>query len=204
MHPGCSTPTIAAPSSWRYALDADAVEVGHWQGDSAPSLASHFHAQMQCTFVLSGSRLFRVGDHTVLVLAGECLLIPAQLPHRSLPHVHAGTACINVYMDVEGPAHSVPMAAKMETVSRLAEQAGVTRETFTRSFTKRTGLPPGAYRIVDRLNRGRMLLRHGGSVAAVAAELDFADQSHFGRLFKQRFGTTPGAYSRGIRASQTF
>jgi AraC-like DNA-binding protein len=198
---------MTTPNPWRYELDADGVEFGRWQGDSAPALASHFHAQAQCTFVLSGSRRFAVGDRTVLVSAGECLLIPAQLPHRSLPHVHAGTACLNVYLDVVGPVPSVPLAGTLETVSRLAQQAGVSREAFTRGFARRTGLPPGAYRIIDRLNRGRMLLRRGASVADVACELGFADQSHFGRLFKRRFGTTPGAYSRGVsglRASQTF
>lgn len=192
------------PHPWRYALGADGTELGHWQGDSAPLLAAHFHAQLQCTFVLSGSRLFAVGERTILVSAGECLLIPAQLPHRSLPHGHAGTACLNTYLDVEGPAEAVAMAGTPETVSRLAERAGVSREAFTRSFARRTGLPPAAYRIVHRLNEGRMLLRHGASVADVAFALGFADQSHFGRLFKRRFGTTPGAYSRGLRSSQTF
>lgn len=195
---------MTAPDPWRYELDADDVELGRWQGDSAPSLATHFHAQLQCTFVLSGSRLFGVGDCAILVSAGECLLIPAGLPHRSLPHVHEGTACLNTYLDVEGPARAVAMAGTPETVSRLAERAGVSREAFTRSFARRTGLPPAAYRIVHRLNQGRMLLRHGATVADVAFELGFADQSHFGRLFKRRFGTTPGAYSRGLRASQTF
>lgn len=195
---------MAVTNPWRYALDADAVEVGHWQGDSAPALAAHFHAQAQCTLVLRGSRLFGIGDRAILVSAGECLLIPAGLPHRSLAHVDPGTACLNVYLEVEGPVQASALAGTPETVARLAERAGVSREAFTRSFARRTGLPPAAYRTVHRLNKGRMLLRHGASVADVAFALGFADQSHFGRLFKQRFGTTPGAYSRGLRASQTF
>ena len=59
------------------------------------------------------------------------------------------------------------------------------------------GVAPHAFRMLTRLNRARRLLRAGQPVAAVAAETEFADQSHLTRLFRSAFGTTPGRYRRG-------
>nr|WP_247385558.1 MULTISPECIES: helix-turn-helix domain-containing protein [unclassified Bradyrhizobium] len=45
---------------------------------------------------------------------------------------------------------------------------------------------------MHRLNDARELLRRGESIAGVAAETGFADQSHLGRFFRRAFGITPG------------
>jgi AraC-like DNA-binding protein len=47
-----------------------------------------------------------------------------------------------------------------------------------------------------RLNKARDLLRAGQTIADVAFEMGFADQSHLGRWFKRAFGITPGLYRR--------
>ncbi|MCK1711279.1 helix-turn-helix domain-containing protein [Bradyrhizobium sp. 143] len=54
------------------------------------------------------------------------------------------------------------------------------------------GMSPGAFRAMHRLNDARELLRRGESIAGVAAETGFADQSHLGRFFRRAFGITPG------------
>lgn len=41
-----------------------------------------------------------------------------------------------------------------------------------------------------------MLIHTGYSAARIAADLGFADGSHFGRAFKARFGATPAAFRR--------
>jgi AraC-like DNA-binding protein len=81
-----------------------------------------------------------------------------------------------------------------ESVGQLAKRSGQNRETFSRSFAARHGMPPHAFRLAARLNRARDLLRQGEAVAAVAVETGFADQSHLGRLFRRAFGCTPGRY----------
>jgi AraC-like DNA-binding protein len=43
------------------------------------------------------------------------------------------------------------------------------------------------------------LLETERSIAAIAGELGFATPSHFGDLFLQRFGMTPGEYRRAGR-----
>jgi AraC-like DNA-binding protein/mannose-6-phosphate isomerase-like protein (cupin superfamily) len=80
----------------------------------------------------------------------------------------------------------------------IAQQQGMTREAFSRAVTRQLGLPPHRYRMVERLNDGRQRLRTGESVATIASELEFADQSHFTRLFRSTFGTTPGRYRKAF------
>jgi AraC-like DNA-binding protein/mannose-6-phosphate isomerase-like protein (cupin superfamily) len=92
-------------------------------------------------------------------------------------------------------AKPIPIRADgRESIGALARRSGQSRETFSRSFAQRYGMPPHAFRLASRLNRARDLLRKGEPVAAAAIETGFADQSHLGRLFRRAFGTTPGRY----------
>jgi len=84
------------------------------------------------------------------------------------------------------------------SVADLAGQAGLSREHYTRRFSREMGMSPHRYRLMCRLNEGRRRLREGDPAAAIAADLMFSDQSHFGRLFRQAFGTTPHQYRIGI------
>ena len=100
-----------------------------------------------------------------------------------------------------GSERSVTQSTEPENdllpIQTLARLAGVSREHFSRTFVQQHGLPPHRYRIMCRLNGARQAIARGNSLADVAARFDFADQSHFGRLFRLTFGTTPGAYRKG-------
>ena len=200
-------------NAWQYAHSpADGGEVAHWQGSSAPTLGCHFHREAQLCCVLSGSRLFEVAGRQAHVAADQCLLIPAGVPHRSLAHVHAGTQCLNLYAAATGAAGPPLLWAQALAgtlpIAEIAAMAGLRRESFTRLFTQRVGMPPHAYRLADRLNAARQRLREGAVLAELAAELGFADQSHLGRHFRRMFGTSPRAYRDSMAAStpasQTF
>ncbi|MCY0388972.1 AraC family transcriptional regulator [Robbsia sp. Bb-Pol-6] len=97
-------------------------------------------------------------------------------------------------------ARTVALAAisSFEKLSDVARGQGVTREAFSRRVAELLGMPPHRYRSIERLNRGRRRLRAGEDVATIAADLAFADQSHFTRLFRATFGTTPGRYQKGF------
>jgi AraC-like DNA-binding protein/mannose-6-phosphate isomerase-like protein (cupin superfamily) len=82
-------------------------------------------------------------------------------------------------------------------IGDIAAASGSSRENFSRRFVREAGIPPNSFRIVERLNEARRLLRAEQPIAAVAAETGFADQSHFGRMFRRTFGTTPASYLRG-------
>lgn len=78
----------------------------------------------------------------------------------------------------------------------LAREAGVSRRHLMRDFRKRFGASIHAYQTTVRIRVARDQLKRGEAIAAVAADVGFADQSQLTRRFKQLFGYTPGAFRR--------
>jgi AraC-like DNA-binding protein len=76
----------------------------------------------------------------------------------------------------------------------LARVAGLRRSHLVRSFQRRFGLPPHQYLIQLRVDAARRLLAANVPASEVAADVGFADQSHFVRRFKAILGVTPGRY----------
>jgi AraC-like DNA-binding protein len=76
----------------------------------------------------------------------------------------------------------------------LADAVGLSQFHAARLFTRATGLPPHAWRTQVRLQRSLAPLRAGASVADVAVEHGFTDQSHFTRHFRRMFGVPPGRW----------
>ncbi|OBZ93308.1 hypothetical protein ADU59_22960 [Pararhizobium polonicum] len=235
----------AVPGRWSYRRDRDRpdVEYGVWEGTVAPDVAVHFHPQNQLTVVLSGGRTFQAGHRVFTVSAGQCLHIPAGLPHKSLPVAHPGTRCLNIYLDLQGlggepmvvavpdiaadaqaalsalprivghllrsagraggrsqaTGMGVALLSGREPLGAIAARNRLSREGFSRQFTRKTGIPPSGYRLVSRLNEARLRLRGDISIADLAADLGFSDQSHFGRHFRRVFGISPDAYRKGMR-----
>lgn len=83
----------------------------------------------------------------------------------------------------------------------LVEAAGAgSRFQLVRAFAATTGLPPHAYQIQRRIIAGRSMLARGVPAADVAAQMGFADQSHFTRHFHRVVGVPPATYARAMRA----
>ncbi|MBV9230531.1 MAG: AraC family transcriptional regulator [Chloroflexi bacterium] len=85
------------------------------------------------------------------------------------------------------------------SLETLATLTGFSPFYLTRVFTREVGLPPHVYLRQVRVQRAKQLLSAGGSIAQVALETGFADQSHLTRHFLRVVGVTPGQYVRGIR-----
>lgn len=91
------------------------------------------------------------------------------------------------------------ICAEMErniTLSELANLCNTSQSQLVRSFKKQFGHAPHQYQTLRRIDRAKHMLkaRANVSMAELAMELGFSDQSHFGRHFKAVTGHTPGAF----------
>lgn len=82
------------------------------------------------------------------------------------------------------------------SLQMLSERIGISRFTLIRLFKHYFGQTPHAYQLNKKINYARKLLKEGYDIAQLAYELEFTDQSHFHRVFKQHTGVTPKQYSK--------
>ena len=80
------------------------------------------------------------------------------------------------------------------TLAELAALSGMSRFQLLRGFARETGTTPHAYLLQRRVRLARQLLVAGRTLAEVALEAGFADQSHMTRAFRRQFGVTPACY----------
>ncbi|USA45228.1 AraC family transcriptional regulator [Acinetobacter sp. C26M] len=76
----------------------------------------------------------------------------------------------------------------------ISEKMNMSRYALIRLFKHYFGLTPHAYQLNYKVNQARQRLREKCDLAQLAYELDFTDQSHFHRVFKQHTGITPKQY----------
>lgn len=122
-------------------------------------------------------------------------------------------ACLVALQQALGPdadtANAPPPAARLIAVrdwlethsgevvrlTTLARLAGCSASLINRLFRQQFGLPPYEYLLQCRLRLAAQRLRESAqSLADIAYEAGFADQSHLQRLFRRAYGTTPQAY----------
>ncbi len=82
------------------------------------------------------------------------------------------------------------------SLADLAAETGLSAWHLARAFTTAVGLPPHAYLVQQRVRRARERLAGPQGLAELAADLGFADQSHFTRAFKRIVGVSPGAFRK--------
>jgi AraC-like DNA-binding protein len=81
----------------------------------------------------------------------------------------------------------------------MAAEMGVHPVYLCRTFSRHFDCTLGTYIRRLRVLRGWQLLTIGDTtLAEVAAQSGFADQSHFTRAFREHFGITPGRYRRHV------
>lgn len=84
------------------------------------------------------------------------------------------------------------------TVPQAAALAGMSQPQLMRAFKKASGMTLVAYVNHVRLAAGARLLRETThSIARIAGEVGFADQSYFDKQFKRAFGCTPSQFRAG-------
>ncbi|MDY0962790.1 AraC family transcriptional regulator [Massilia sp. CFBP9026] len=83
------------------------------------------------------------------------------------------------------------------SIADVAASSGVHPVHLARVFRELFGCSPGELLRWRRIERACAMLRQQGrSVAEVALDAGFVDQSHMSHAFRQRFGMPPGAWRR--------
>ena len=89
---------------------------------------------------------------------------------------------------------------RSHSLSSLAAISGLSRTYLVTAFKQRYGLPPIAFQVQQRLAKARrLLLQSDLSIAAIAIDNGFYDQSDFSRHFSRTFGISPFRMRRQIQ-----
>ena len=80
------------------------------------------------------------------------------------------------------------------SLAEVAQNVGLSRYHFLRTFKHETGMSPHIYRTIKRVEAATSLLTRGIPPAQVALATGFNDQSHFSNTFRRYIGATPKQY----------
>jgi AraC family transcriptional regulator len=84
----------------------------------------------------------------------------------------------------------------------VARACGLSTPHFGRAFTKSFSVPPHRWLLIRRLEKAKALLMEPEqTLANIANECGFFDQSHLSHAFSRYFGQSPGAWRISYRSS---
>ena len=90
------------------------------------------------------------------------------------------------------------------TVAKLATAAGMSRARFAARFAELLGMPPLSYLTRLRIARAAEALRSGvGSLREIAEHAGYESQGAFNNVFRRIVGSTPGAYRRASKPTNS-
>lgn len=81
------------------------------------------------------------------------------------------------------------------TLGTLAQEVSLRKETLIRTFKQDTGLTPGSFLNITRIEYAKSLLRQGRDIIDAGNDSGFADQSHFHKTFVRYTAATPRQYA---------
>lgn len=115
-------------------------------------------------------------------------------PHSEVAHVQSGLAPWQIH---KVSTHIVSNLGRTITNQELATIAGISIFHFARVFRRSFGDSPRRYILRRKIERAQgLMLTTADSLADVALDCGFGDQAHFGRLFRELIGESPGAWRR--------
>jgi len=157
-------------------------------GQLNPTLSARFFSALQREFA-------RTGGNSPLVV--EALLLDLISRHLdvSRERTTARPSWLGLLLDYLDDTFEQTWSLEI-----MATEMGVHPVYLCRTFSEHLGCTLGEYIRLQRVMRGRQLLGLGaGSLAQIACQAGFCDQSHFTRAFKHQFGVTPGRWRRRNR-----
>ena len=116
------------------------------------------------------------------------------IPYSEVAHVQSGLAPWQIH---KVSTHIVSNLGRTITNQELATVAGISIFHFARVFRRSFGDSPRRYILRRKIERAQgLMLTTADSLADVALDCGFGDQAHFGRLFRELIGESPGAWRR--------
>lgn len=84
------------------------------------------------------------------------------------------------------------------TLEMLEQEAGISRYHLIRMFKKSMHVPPHVYQNILRINHAKSALKNQRSIAEIAVDTGYYDQSHFSKAFSKVVGATPQRYAMSL------
>ncbi len=81
-------------------------------------------------------------------------------------------------------------------LNELAELTGLSRPYLATLFKKETGTSIHEYVLEEKMKEAVVLLEEGRSCKEVSYILGICNQSHFGKIFRKKYGVTPEEYKK--------
>ena len=89
--------------------------------------------------------------------------------------------------------------SKVVQLDDVAHACRLSLSHFSRSFRQSTGMPPHKWLLERRVRAAKEMMLNGDrSLAEIATDCGFTDQSHLTRVFTSHTGTSPAAWRRNI------
>jgi AraC-like DNA-binding protein len=175
-------------SGWVYwrPMREGVLEFGISHGGSQ-ELATHFHEEVQVTFVLAGHRSFRIGGRVIGLAAGQWVCIPARVPHQSLAG-SSGLTSLNAYL----PVGASSIATMMKDIERLCPVMASFRWKEPVPVTRVLQASDGAIAILQESSESV------GQLAMAAGK----SREGFSRKFAERYGMPPHAFRLASRLNR--
>lgn len=85
------------------------------------------------------------------------------------------------------------------SLEELSDFSNLNKFYIVRQFKKMYGIPPHKYINSLKIDYSKILLKKNKSLAEIALELGFYDQSHFSKIFKEFSGISPMKYKKSIK-----
>jgi AraC-like DNA-binding protein len=141
--------------------------------------------------LLAGEVDWQAGFELLRLISGAVARLPGKTWHRAGADARIGRAISRVERD---------LADRQLSSTLLAEESGLTPNSFARLFRQQTGASPRHYLLSRRLeSAATRLVTTDASVEQVASETGFCDRYHLSRHFSATFGQGPATYRRQHR-----
>jgi AraC-like DNA-binding protein len=99
--------------------------------------------------------------------------------------------------------HIQGKAGDSTSIDNIIGEIGMSRSNFFRQFKACTGMSPGLFQNVVRLEQAvRLTITSQESLGTAASRLGFVDQAHFSRFFRNHTAVSPREYRQGAAEVQ--